>query len=65
MHKILACLREVCFMDRKEPLSPWLLLGVIVSIAAVIASVTTALLLLNKKRREDEELEEYLDCSIL
>ena len=45
-------------------ISPWLVLGIIVSIAAVIASVTTALLMLNKKRKDDEELEHYLDCAI-
>lgn len=52
-------------MDNRRSTSLWLVLGVIVSIAAVIASVTTALLLLSKKQKEDEELEEYLDCSIL
>lgn len=47
----------------KKP-NPWVVLGVIVSVAAVIASITTAVLMLNKKRKDDEELERYLDCSI-
>ena len=49
-------------MDKKT--SPWLLIGVIVSLAAVIASITTAFLFFSKKRKDDEELEHYLDCSI-
>ena len=43
---------------------PWLFIGIIAAVAAVIASVTTAILIHEKKRREDEELERYLDCSI-
>jgi len=42
----------------------WAVIGIIVSIAAVVASITTAILLFEKKRREDEELEEYLDSVI-
>ena len=41
----------------------WAVIGIIVSIAAVVASITTAILLFEKKRR-DEELEEYLDSVI-
>lgn len=44
--------------------NPWVILGVITAIAAVVASVTTAILMLEKRRKEDEELEHYLDCSI-
>ena len=42
----------------------WVVLGVVIAIAAVVASVTTAVLLLNKKRQENEDLENYLECSI-
>lgn len=40
-----------------------LLIGIVMAVAAVVASVTALLLYLDKKR-DDEELEEYLDCSI-
>jgi len=50
-------------MENKK-LNPWLFIGVIAAIAAVIASFTTAFLMLEKKRKDDEELEHYLDCSI-
>lgn len=43
---------------------PWIFIGVIAAVAAVIASITTAILFHEKKRRDDEELERYLDCSI-
>ena len=45
-------------------INPWVMIGVIASIAAIIASLTTAVLMLDKKRKDDEELERYLDCSI-
>lgn len=44
--------------------NPWVILGVITAIAAIVASITTAVLMLEKRRKEDEELEHYLDCSI-
>ncbi len=44
--------------------NPWVILGVITAIAAIVASITTAVLMLEKKRKEDEELEHYIDCSI-
>lgn len=41
-----------------------LLIGLITSVAAVVATITTIFMLHRKKKREDEELEHYLDCSI-
>ena len=41
-----------------------LLIGLITSVAAIVATVTTVCLLHQKKKKEDEELEHYLDCSI-
>ena len=52
------------FLMENKKLNPWLFIGVIAAIAAVIASFTTAFLMLEKKRKDDEELEHYLDCSI-
>ncbi len=40
-----------------------LLIGIVVAVASIVASLTALLLYLDKKR-DDEELEEYLDCSI-
>ncbi len=40
-----------------------ILIGVVASIAAVVASLSALLLYLDRKR-DDEELEHYLDCSI-
>lgn len=37
--------------------------GVVASVAAVVAAISAMLLYLDKKR-DDEELEHYLDCSI-
>ena len=41
-----------------------LLIGLITSVAAIVATVTTVCLLHKKKKKQDEELEHYLDCSI-
>ena len=54
---------EVLQMENRR-INPWVMIGVIASIAAIIASLTTAVLMLDKKRKDDEELERYLDCSI-
>ena len=50
-------------LTERKP-NPWLVIGLIAAVAAVIASVTTAILIHEKRRREDDELERYLDCSI-
>lgn len=50
--------------SRENNGSPWLVIGIIAAIAAVIASITTAVLMLEKKRKDDEELERYLDYGI-
>ncbi len=59
--------KEIYYLEVRSAMkktNPWVILGVITAIAAVVASVTTAILMLEKKRKEDEELEHYIDCSI-
>ena len=52
---------EVSSMSKGGKLA--LLIGIVVAVASIVASLTALLLYLDKKR-DDEELEEYLDCSI-
>ena len=40
-----------------------IILGAVMAVVAVVASITALMLYLDKKK-SDEELEEYLDCSI-
>lgn len=53
---------EVLFLKKCNKLA--LLVGIIVSVAAIAATVSTILVLLVKKKKDEEELEHYLDCSI-
>ena len=57
-------LREIMTILRSPNGCPWVIIGVIAAIAAVIASLTTAFILVDKKRKNDEELDRYFDCSI-
>lgn len=41
-----------------------LLIGFIITLAAMVATATTVFMFREKKKREDKELERYLDCSI-
>lgn len=50
--------------NKNSSVSVWMIIGLIASIAAIVASLTTALIFFEKKKRNDEELEEYLDCCI-
>lgn len=51
-------------MKKNDSLNLWTVIGLIATIAAVVASVTTAMIILKKKKKEDEELDYYLDNAI-